>query len=283
MEKALVSAIITTYRRPAPLIERALKSIISQTYDNIEIILVDDNGEGSEFKNSTMELANRYPQVKYYWHKVNQGACVARNTGIEHSNGKYIAFLDDDDEWMPEKTERQVSKFISEQIGIVYCRGYVVNEQKERTETSLYLSNIPFLASPTFHDLLYQDVIGSTSQPMIRKECFDICGGFLESLPARQDYEMWLRISQKFEILGINEPLFKYYIYDGDQITKSPIKAAVGNEIIYKRYQKDFNENKEARYEIISRIAWYYKKCAKRKYVKYLWLKAVHFLDKKRF
>lgn len=282
MDKPLVSAIITTYKRPSFLIERALKSVLEQTYENMEIILVDDNDKDDAYMKANMEMAQGYPQIKYYRHKVNQGACAARNTGLKHASGEYVAFLDDDDEWLPEKTEKQISVFTSKEIGIVYCRGYVITESGTGTETSRYLSNIPFLISPTFHDLLLQDVIGSTSQPMIRKKCLDECGGFLVSLPARQDYELWLRISRNYKVVGINEPLFKYHVYEGEQITKSPLKAAVGNEIIYNQYKEDFKSYKEARYEILSRIAWYYKKCDRKNYLKYMILKAIHFFDKKR-
>lgn len=278
---ALVTAIIITYKRPLWQIEKAIKSVLNQTYHPIELILVDDNGLNSYSENNQL-LVQKYKQIKCIKHDKNKGACAARNTGIEAASGEYIAFLDDDDEWLPEKIEKQMQAFDDEKIGIVYCRGFTIIEKNDETIIEPYLKNTPFIKEPTFEDLLFQDVIGSTSQPLIRKECFQKCGGFLLELPARQDYEMWLRISKSFRIKGINEALFHYHIYDGEQITKSSLKAAIGNEIIYKKYKEELKKNKEARYEIISRITWYYKKCNYKKYIYYFLIKCIYYKDKKR-
>lgn len=108
--KPLVSIIITTYKRPSSLV-RAINSVLNQTYSNIEIVVVDDNNPNTEFRNETKELMEQYNEntkVKYIKHSENKNGAAARNTGINHSDGYYVTFLDDDDEYREDKIEKQV-------------------------------------------------------------------------------------------------------------------------------------------------------------------------------
>lgn len=106
----LVSIIITTYKRPTSL-ESAINSVLNQTYSNIEIVVVDDNNPNTAFRNETEQLMKQYNEndkVKYIKHLENKNGAAARNTGISNSDGFYITFLDDDDEYRPNKIEKQV-------------------------------------------------------------------------------------------------------------------------------------------------------------------------------
>ena len=110
---SLVSIIIPTYKRPL-MLDRAIESALSQTYYNLEIIVVDDNDENSNFRRETELCMAKYKKkkkVRYIKHRKNLGGSLARNTGIKQSNGKYITFLDDDDEYSPDKVEKQIKKF----------------------------------------------------------------------------------------------------------------------------------------------------------------------------
>src|SRR5690625_1857772 len=124
-KQPLVSVIIPTYKRPR-MLTRALKSVLMQTYKNIEVIIVDDNDENSEYRKQTINFMKEYksnPIIKYIKHKKNKGGSEARNTGIYKATGKYISFLDDDDEYMPTKIEKQVKKFKESNeanLGFVY-------------------------------------------------------------------------------------------------------------------------------------------------------------------
>ncbi len=103
----LVSVIITTCNRNSCYIERALKSVMAQTYENIEIIVVDDNRADYSIKETIKQtIKGICPQAVYCSHNKNLGAPAARNTGIRIAKGDYIAFLDDDDEWLPDKVEK---------------------------------------------------------------------------------------------------------------------------------------------------------------------------------
>ena len=120
----LVSVIIPTYRG-ADKICRAVDSVLSQTYTDIEVIVVDDNGKGSDAQKLTEQAMLRYKddsRVKYIAHPVNKNGSAARNTGIAASKGSLIAFLDDDDVFLPQKTAVQVELFngLSDEYGLVY-------------------------------------------------------------------------------------------------------------------------------------------------------------------
>ena len=123
----LVTAIITTHKREPEIVERALKSILAQTYKNIEIIVVDDSPESFESRKAVKDSVTRYTNqnVKYVQHDECKGACAARNTGLYMAKGEYVAFLDDDDEWLPEKIEKQ-SRATTLRIKIKFKIFYII-------------------------------------------------------------------------------------------------------------------------------------------------------------
>lgn len=124
MIENLVSVIITTYGRDNKLIFDAINSVRNQTYKNIEIIVVDDNGIGTEAQKRNQDIFDKEDDINYIANKNNSGAQVSRNVGILASKGEYIACLDDDDIWMPEKIEKQVAMIEKENLGLVFCNGY---------------------------------------------------------------------------------------------------------------------------------------------------------------
>lgn len=255
----MVTAIITTYCREIDIIDRAVRSIKNQTYPEIELLIVDDNDPSSQYSIDLVKYCQEN-SIKYLSQGENKGACSARNYGIENASGKYIAFLDDDDEWLPDKIMMQVQAIeMDETIGLVYCGGYIYNES-DGSKTD-YFNVATFKDVVTFEDMLYLDYVGSTSQPLIRKECFDAVGGFWTEQPARQDYEMWIRISKQFKIVGIKEKLFNHYIHNGEQISKSSDKSYRGFLNIYNRYKADYNkkENFPAYKNMINRLYFWSK------------------------
>lgn len=251
----LVTAIITTYHREFKFIERAIQSVENQTYSNIEIIVIDDNQDGNAFSVELKKELENYPEVRYIKQDGNKGACAARNLGIRNAKGKYVAFLDDDDEWLPEKITRQLGVFQNDKtgsIGLVFCQGYTVfDDEKQRKE--LY-NPLGIKQTPTHEDMLYADYIGSTSQPLILKEVILKAGMFDESFPARQDYEMWIRMTALSEARGIEEPLFLYHQHAGEQITSSGKRALDGYLKIYQKNKKVYIKNPKLFYSIMDRI-----------------------------
>ena len=138
MKNEMVSVIIPTHNRSNTL-ERAIKSVISQTYPEIEIIIVDDNANNEEERQKVKKIVENYNNINLIQNKVNLGGGQSRNEGIKAAKGKYVAFLDDDDEFFPQKIEKQYElyKYVSskdDKVGLIYCYAeYIsVNERKIR-------------------------------------------------------------------------------------------------------------------------------------------------------
>lgn len=242
---AKVTAIITSYKRDVKIVERAVNSVLNQTFSDIEILVVDDNVPDSEYSAELKKLCEN-KNITYLTQRANKGACSARNYGIKYGLGDYIGFLDDDDEWLPKKIETQLGVFEKNpNVGLVYCRGNIVNEEKHKVTAIYNQDNIK--TNLSFQDLLTKDYVGSTSQPLVKKECFETVGGFWEEQPARQDYEMWLRISQQYQIYGIQDILFNHNMHEGEQISRSFDKSYRGYKNIFDRYKDSYDKYPKAK------------------------------------
>ena len=207
-----ISVIIPTFNRKHTL-QRAIDSVLAQTFKPYEIIIVDDGS-----KDGTKEwLLQNYPSVQYI-HQPNNGVSSARNKGIQISQGSWIALLDSDDEWMPEKLESQ-SRFIEVNRDSSFCHtneiwirnGVRVNQMKKHKK---YGGDI-------FKHCL--DICRiSPSSSIIKKDVFEEVGAFDESLTVCEDYDLWLRVTAKFNILFLDEPLIKKYGGHLDQLSRVP-------------------------------------------------------------
>ncbi|MBQ8426730.1 MAG: glycosyltransferase [Clostridia bacterium] len=234
-KNCLVSAIITTHKREPIIIERAIKSILNQTYKNLEIIVVDDSPNSYDLRESVKLLVESYADygVKYIQHDTCQGACVARNTGLFHANGEYIGYLDDDDEWLPEKIEKQLQCFTNDDIALVYCGRETFDEANNYIKTSTTL----FLKDDVFNFLIRKNFIGSTSFPLIRRKHLLEINGFDPQMQSAQDYDVWLRLARNHKINYCEDVLVRYYIHEGEQISKNPQKVISGLErLVSKNY-----------------------------------------------
>ena len=256
MNNPLITAVITTYKRAPEMVVRAAKSVLGQTYDNLELIVVDDSPATYELRDAVRDslAAINDNRLSYIRHEVNQGACAARNTGINASKGEYLAFLDDDDEWLPEKLEKQYTKFTQPEIGLVYCGSITVN-QTVGTEVEHRCNCI---SGSVFEKLIIENFIGSTSFPLIKKDCFEKLGGFDIQMQSAQDYEMWLRIAKEYKIDYVDECLVRYYIHEGEQITSNPVRKINGLErlnLLHLEYLKSHIKTHGIR---IIKIAPYY-------------------------
>lgn len=251
---SLVSVVVTTYHRKTEYVREAIESALCQTHQNIEIIVVDDNGEESPYSFEIAKMCESYAGVIYIRNKTNSGAQFSRNIGILSAAGEYVAFLDDDDIWVPEKTEIQLSFFNNPAVGMVYCDGYsFFDDDKDKLgvfrEASLF-------DRPISHELeLFNDYIGSTSQAMIRRDCFAAVGLFDCDMPARQDYEFWLRISKRYKIVGTPEKLLYYRKHSGERISTNWSKCHESYKLILSKYRSDYDSNKYAKAKLVLRIA----------------------------
>ncbi|MCF6155437.1 MAG: glycosyltransferase [Candidatus Brocadia sp.] len=201
--RSLVSVIVPTYNC-ARFLPGSLGSVLSQTYDFYEIIVVDDGST-----DNSKEVLNPFMQkIRYIKLEQNRGLPTARNVGIQSARGKYIAFLDADDLWLPEKLQADMEHFDKHQdIGMVYSKqinmdekGYALDGCSKRRLPS---DNI-------FIRLFSEQNFIIASSVVVRKDVFATTGLFDEQLFNCQDWDMWLRIAFYFKVSGINKPLVKY-------------------------------------------------------------------------
>lgn len=208
----LISCVITTYKRPTYILKRAIDSIVNQTYKNIELIIVNDAPQEYQLGEDIKTLLEEYKSipVNYIVHSKNMGACQARNTGIKNARGKFIAFLDDDDEWLPEKIEEQYSLIKDTEIALVYCSHYEIFKNNKPRLIKEPLARTG-LNNDEFDRLLRENFIGSTSYPLLRLDIVKQLGGFDVNIKSSQDHELWIRIAKEYPILYCDKPLVNYY------------------------------------------------------------------------
>lgn len=206
MEKRLVSVIIPTYSRADNII-RAIESVLRQTYSPIEIIVVDDNGEGSDNQIATEECLKGYiddKRINYIKHPVNKNGSAARNTGVLASKGDFITFLDDDDELMPQKIEQQIIVLNNAEgnIGGVYC-GY----KKVAGDKILLKKHVEHSGNFQKEIFLQRWGFGTGSNPLFRRAVFEKVGLFDTSFRRKQDIEFMVRFFRHYEIACIPDIL----------------------------------------------------------------------------
>lgn len=228
MAKPTVSVIIPTYNR-ANLLKRAIESVISQRFEDFELIVVDDASP-----DNTPEIVESIndTRIRYIRLKENSGGPVARNTGIKKARGKFIALLDDDDEWLPNRLEVQVRKFenLDREFGVVYGGFYYVSQQ----DGKILGKRLPRHRGDVYEHFLRENFIGSPTL-LIRRECFKRAGLFDPNLTSSQDWDMWLRIARYYKFDYVNEIVAKYYVH-GRQISFNMGKYIPGRERFIRKH-----------------------------------------------
>lgn len=188
---SLFSIVTPSYNRP-DFLARLLESICHQTNRDFEVFVIDDASPDQEAYERVVGQFTQAIPLRYLRNEVNRGAQYSRNRGVAASTGKLIAFVDDDDEWMPQKLERQAALFssASERLGLVYTWADAVNEEAIvlHQYRAVYHGNVRaelldacFIPSPTV---------------VLRRTAIEKVGGFDESLPSCQDWDMWIRIAE---------------------------------------------------------------------------------------
>jgi len=212
MTTPLISVIIPTYNR-GYMLKHAIESVLAQDFKNFELIVSDDGST-----DNTSEIICSYGNKIKSIHRENKGVSAARNRGIAIASGAFITFLDSDDLWLPGKLSAQIDFFNSNHEALI-CQteemwirnGVRVNPMKKHKKNSGMIFEPSLLLC-----------LVSPSAVMIRKELFDIVGLFDETLPACEDYDLWLRITCKFPVFLIDKPLIIKQGGHEDQLSKMP-------------------------------------------------------------
>ena len=230
-----VSVIIPTYSRNDTLI-RAINSVLNQTYQNLEIIVVDDNPVESEWRICTEKLMGRYidnPKIKYIKNKENLGGAGARNEGIKASSSEYIAFLDDDDEYFKERIEKQMDFFLnhaSDKTALVFCDAVMTGDNGVFV---CYLK--PRYKGCCLYEAMKDNCLAPTSQWMAKKSAL-IDVGMFSIVPCKQDSTLILKLLSKgFEVGCVPIVLSRYRnIVDPRRISCSG-NTNIKGELLYRK------------------------------------------------
>lgn len=202
----LVTTIITSYNSNERFLIKTINSVINQTYSNIEIIVVDDGSTNGICK----KVCYLFKDKVNYIYQENKGLASARNTGIYNSNGYYICFLDDDDEWLTTKVEKQINRFeeveqFDKNIGLTFTYSYVIDEN------DMLLSKCGFKVQGYIYEkILRGNIIGAPSSVMIKKQVLNEVGVFNSEFRYAEDIELWYRITKKYTVYTTNEFLINY-------------------------------------------------------------------------
>lgn len=214
----LVSVIIATYNR-ADYLKLTIESIINQTYNNIEIIVVDDGSPNNEAE----ILCGNYSKVTYHKIENSGGPCKPRNIGIDHAKGKYIGFVDDDDIWLPEKVEIQVKILeTNREFGLVHCYCNLIDENGGHLNGSI---GRPRYATDKHGDVKLK-MIGNWTlmmpTPLIDKKIIDEVGYFNTNMPqTAADVEYWTRCSFHTKFYYLDKCLVLYRKHS-DNMSSNP-------------------------------------------------------------
>ena len=211
MEVGKVSIIITTYKATERL-NTAIESVLFQTYTNFELCIVDDNNPETYDRQYTESLIQKYSdkRIKYIKHDRNKKGAAARNTGIFHTDGEYVAFLDDDDYFYPKRLEACINALKRhDDYDMVYTSVELAQNDK-----IFEVRNAEKSGNIWRELLLNQGLLGTGSNIFIKRKCLESVGGFDETFLRYQDIEFMLRILERFRIFALNEVLVRKNIQE---------------------------------------------------------------------
>src|ERR1039457_205207 len=225
----LVSVIIPTRDRVG-FLRRAVASVLKQSQSDLELIIVDDASvDGTAAYLAEMERQDG--RVRVLRNSAPRGGAGARNEGISESLGQWIAFLDDDDEWLPEKLQRQLQMLSSTASAVACSCSFVMRFSWGRSKFIRVPSNV------TLRQLLLENQLGSASLCMCSSEVLREIGGFDARLPSAQDQDRWARLRQRGNVVVCDEALVLYRAHGGRRITNNMQSQYLGARRFYFKHR----------------------------------------------
>ncbi|MBQ0831325.1 glycosyltransferase family A protein [Marinobacter sp.] len=249
---SLVSVIVPVYNREK-LVTETVASILDQTYRDIEIILVND-GSTDRSLSVIKNLQQQHPNLIRVIDQENQGQTVARNQGIKAARGKYIAFLDSDDLWSPDKLKLQIPLF-TEGVGLVYGGVELINENGETTGFDPCDRQIQ---GHIFPQLLVKNRMTGGSVVVLR-EALDSVGMFDPEFSAAENWDLWLRICKKYEARLVDTPIVKYRLHQNNMSKDMTLMQDAKRQIMEKHCDRHSPDKLVAQYSKLAEADLFYK------------------------
>jgi len=242
-----VSVIIPVYNAEK-FISETIESVVAQTYPDWEIIAVDD-GSTDKTPEILKEYAKKLPKKVRVIAQKNSGVSIARNNAIAVAKGEYIAFLDHDDLWMPEKLEKQVKLLDSNKaLGLVYSDSHQIDGEGNLKGDTIFHSVKPFRGN-VFNELLCINFIPCLTA-MVRKEVLDKVGPFNPRYKVAEEYDLFLKIAERWPVDFIEQPLAKYRFHAGSFSKNVDISVDEDFQIMEYWLKKKPHLKKELKYKI---------------------------------
>ncbi|NIK11819.1 glycosyltransferase family 2 protein [Alkalibacillus almallahensis] len=228
-EKTPIVSVITPTYNSEQFIAETIESVIKQSFSNWEMVIVDDCSS-----DSTVDIIKQYQmidsRIKLYELDENSGAAVARNKSIRNANGRYLAFLDSDDLWYPEKLEKQLAFMEKNDLAFSFTK-----YQRMRLDGTLTNNISKTPKSVGYHDLMKHCIIGCLTVMLDRQKIDNI---EMKNIRRRQDYALWLTITRKgYRAYGLPEILAKYRLGQ-NTVSSNKFKAAKGQWYVYRQIEK---------------------------------------------
>ena len=234
--RQLVSVIIPTHNRKG-LLERAVNSVLEQTWSPVELVIVDDASD-DETPVYLDQLQKDHDRIQVISNTEAKGAAVSRNIAVQHASGEFITGLDDDDYWRPTRVERLMEEFEEGFSAVCSYDRMVMNDREAvwRKPTMI-----------THDDLLYYNQVGN--QVLTKKEFLDEIGGYDEDLPSAQDYDLWIRLARQFgPIRTVTQPLQIVNMEEDRERISTADQKMDGYYQCYEKH-KDWMSSKQKKYQ----------------------------------
>ena len=250
MDDPFFTVVIPTHNR-SNLLKRALKSVLDQTFGGFEIIIVDDHSTDGTFSAVKSFSDNR---IRYMINTRSKGACGARNVGIFSSEGKWVAFLDDDDVWLSKKLESQykLAQVVDSKVGLI-CTDYGI--YKGRTGEPVIHKNRP--SGWVMDKILYGGIIGCLSSVCVRTELLRTIEGFDERFTSCQDQDLFVRVAELSQFAHVPKILVYMYQEFRNRIGQNPKSKLDGYILFRNKYSSLIDKSARLRYRHESRIFTY--------------------------
>jgi len=251
IESPFFSVVIPTFNR-AEFLREAIQSVLNQTFENYEVIVVDDHST-----DNTKEVAAAFKdkRINYVPNDRGIGGAGTRNTGIFRARGEWVAFLDDDDVWLPQKLQLQFNKIkeVNDTVGLIYG-GYATYDFDRKQEISV---RVPEKEGWIQQELLYKNYIGTYSTVVIQSNLLKMVSGLDERFKGMQDMELYVRIAGISKIMFVKEKLAYIRNSNSDRISFNVENKLECSHLFWEKYKGQINRNPKLRHRAASRVFIY--------------------------